>query len=60
MYVDPLTSSSPFVGHELCTARPYFNGVTINPLNLEHDMAYSYHPNEYGQEAYKQLIAQLL
>ncbi len=56
VYLDPLATSSPFVGHELCTAQPYFNGLTINPVNVGHDLPYSYHPNAKGQDAYRHLI----
>lgn len=49
-YRDPLVPSSPFMGNELCSATPYFNGLdAINP-------GYSYHPNGQGQYAYAQIF----
>ena len=60
VYVDPLAETSPFRGHELCTAQPYFSGLTVNPLNLAHDLPYSYHPNAKGQDAYRNLILQAI
>lgn len=49
-YVDPLASSSPFAGHELCTGDQYFNGVDLSHA------PYSFHPNALGQDAYRQLL----
>lgn len=50
-YVDPNTATSPFAGHELCTADSYFNGPQW-PITPE----VSYHPNNKGQDAYGRLI----
>jgi lysophospholipase L1-like esterase len=49
-YVDPLAADSPFTGHELCTDWPYFNGLDGS------SQVYSFHPNELGQDAYRQLF----
>lgn len=49
-YVDATASSSPFAGHELCTVDPYFNGLDV----VNHE--YSFHPNQLGQDAYRQLL----
>lgn len=49
-FVDPLATTSPFVGHELCSASPYFIG--LEPPSQE----YSFHPNALGQEAYRRLM----
>ncbi len=60
VYIDPLDDNSPFTGHELCTSQPYFNGLTVNLGDIDHDLKYSYHPNSLGQSAYQQLILQQL
>ncbi len=49
--VDPMAAGSPFLGHELCTGNPYFNGIVVGD-----NAAFSFHPNYLGQEAYKQLF----
>lgn len=49
-FVDPLAMNSPFIGHELCTAEPYFNGLDIP------ERPNAFHPNSRGQEAYKELF----
>jgi hypothetical protein len=49
-YIDPEASGSPFLGHELCTTNPYFNGVSTPG-------AFSFHPNAGGEQAYADLIA---
>ena len=51
-YVNPVGTNSPFIGHSLCTAEPYFNGIT-GP-----DIGESFHPNPKGQKAYADLLAQ--
>lgn len=50
-YVDPLQSTSPFEGHDMCGPDPYFINFCFcqNP-------DYTAHPNRRGQEAYAQLI----
>lgn len=49
-YVDPMEPGSPFIGKELCTAQPYFNGlVGLSP-------GQSFHPNGMGQYAYYQMF----
>ncbi len=55
-YVDPLGAGSPFLGHELCRDGAYFNG-TEAALPPNGKYAYVFHPNENGQLAYKELIA---
>lgn len=50
-YVDPNYAASPFKGHELCNAGNYFNGV-VGPPNE----GYSFHPNAFGQDAYRKVI----
>jgi lysophospholipase L1-like esterase len=60
VYVDPRGKTSPFIGHELCTTTPYFNGLTVNPSNPAHDLSYSFHPNKLGQSAYAQLLRPFL
>lgn len=50
-FVDPLDSSSPFIGHELCRSDNYFNGVNVSLPD-----AYIFHPNALGHQAYKQLV----
>lgn len=53
-FVSATGPDSPFWGHQLCTAEPYF--VYPKFFNRVH----SFHPNKKGQEAYAQLvIAQL-
>jgi len=49
-YVDATASGSPFAEHELCTADPYFNGLDVV------NQPYSFHPNQLGQDAYRQLL----
>jgi len=49
-FVNATASGSPFAGHELCTTDPYFNGLDI--VNVP----YSFHPNQFGQDAYRQLV----
>lgn len=51
-YVDPTAPGSPFIGHELCTQVSYFNQLNL----LHHE--YSFHPNDFGQQAYAGLIYQ--
>lgn len=46
VYIDPLATNSPFIGHELCTSQSYFNGLDAT------NEPYSFHPNPLGQEAY--------
>ena len=53
-YVDPNVIGSPFEGHELCMTESYFNGLEIPEHN------YSFHPNKRGQQAYAELIAEVL
>lgn len=55
VYVDPLDEESPFIGHELCRSDGYFNGIeaTVPPHGKTR---YLFHPNNDGQEAYKQLV----
>ena len=55
-FVSATASGSPFIGHELCrspsdTAPNYFNNVVLGGLD-----AYTFHPNEQGQQAYADLI----
>lgn len=50
-FVDPTTSGSPFLGHDLCSSNPYFLGLNI----AEH--RFSFHPNAGGIEAYTTLLA---
>ncbi|MEV6871457.1 SGNH/GDSL hydrolase family protein [Amycolatopsis sp. NPDC051128] len=49
-YVDATAAGSPFTGRELCTANPYFNGLDVV------NQPYSFHPNQLGQDAYRQLL----
>lgn len=56
VYIDPLAKGSPFTGKGLCTTDSYFNGLVVNPLDLGHDLSYSFHPNTKGQTAYYQLV----
>lgn len=60
VYIDPLAKGSPFAGKELCTTNSYFNGLVVNPLDLGHDLSYSFHPNKMGQQAYYQLVTSRL
>jgi len=53
-FVDPTASGSPFIGHEVCAATPYFFGLDI----AEH--RFSFHPNAAGVVAYEALIADAL
>jgi|GEM_PF-2767559 len=51
VYVDPLAANSPFIGHELCRgSQTYFNGLDAT------NQAYSFHPNQLGQNAYSMLL----
>jgi lysophospholipase L1-like esterase len=52
VYVDPLATGSPFLGHELCRGGSYFRGTEAG---LD-DPVYVFHPNEDGQQAYAELI----
>ena len=56
IYVNPDAEGSPFIGHELCVegTEPYFNGFYFP------ETKYSFHPNERGQQAYAELIAEVL
>ncbi|MGD8373982.1 MAG: GDSL-type esterase/lipase family protein [Candidatus Woesebacteria bacterium] len=57
IYIDPLVGSSPFVGHELCTDDPYFNGVYIAPTG-DMNKEFSFHPNQLGvTEGYYRLLS---
>lgn len=49
-FVSATASGSPFAGHELCTSNPYFNGLDVV------NKSYSFHPNQLGQDAYRQLV----
>jgi hypothetical protein len=51
VYVDPTSTNSPFIGHDLCSSDSYFNG--LEAFNLE----YSFHPTSTGQEKYAELLA---
>lgn len=50
-YVDPNTTGSPFIGHELCMNDGYYTGVDVTHPE------YSLHPNVNGQDAYRRVIA---
>lgn len=51
-YVNPNTSSSPFVGHDWCSQSRFFDVVSL-PLPWDpNSTVYSYHPNALGQGAY--------
>jgi hypothetical protein len=50
-FIDPTAPGSPFEGHDLCSADPYFFGLNI----AEHQ--FSFHPNANGQIAYTELLA---
>lgn len=50
-YVEPNYAQSPFRGRELCNDGSFFNGVTGPP-----NVAYSFHPNAGGQEAYRKVV----
>lgn len=50
-FVDPTSSGSPFIGHDLCSSTSYFFGLNV----AEH--RFSFHPNGPGQAAYATLIA---
>lgn len=50
-FVDPTAAGSPFIGHELCTATPAFNGV--DGIHAP----FSFHPNELGALYYAGLLA---
>ncbi|HEX7483742.1 MAG TPA: SGNH/GDSL hydrolase family protein [Candidatus Saccharimonadales bacterium] len=52
VYVDPLETGSPFLGHELCRGGAYFNGTEAGLSNP----VYVFHPNANGQQAYAELI----
>lgn len=57
VYVDPTVKSSPFVKHELCTDKPYFNGLVIDPSATDLNTEYSFHPNRLGiSEGYYRLL----
>jgi hypothetical protein len=53
-FIDPTMTGSPFEGHDLCSASPYFFGLNI----AEH--RFSFHPDADGQAAYEELIANLI
>jgi len=55
VYVDPLATGSPFLGHELCRNGSYFNGIETSGA-LGGDDAYVFHPDTNGQQAYADLI----
>lgn len=60
VYVDPTAEGSPFIGHELCTSQPYFNGVNLNlaKANTDFDAEFSFHPNQLGvTEGYYRLLS---
>lgn len=59
VYIDPLASNSPFHGHELCRGDGYFYGASVAGLFGGNDV-YVFHPNENGQDAYKQIIVDAL
>lgn len=49
-FVSATTKGSPFLGHELCTSKPYFNGLIADKA------VFSFHPNAAGHQAYAKLI----
>lgn len=53
-YVDPTSQSSPFSGHELCTADSFFHYAQLA------DYEYSYHPTAKGQKAYADTLLEWL
>jgi PKD repeat protein len=64
-HIEVIPSKQYFTGHGLCTnGRPdpgpeasFFNGV-VDPLTQPAStVAYSFHPNRYGAEAYEKLLA---
>lgn len=59
VYVDPLASGSPFIGHELCRGDGYFRGLESAGIFGGND-AYVFHPNQDGQDAYRQIMADAL
>jgi lysophospholipase L1-like esterase/membrane-bound inhibitor of C-type lysozyme len=52
VYVNPLATGSPFLGHELCRSGTYFHGTEAAPVGP----AGVFHPNQDGQQAYADLI----
>lgn len=59
VYIDPTAAGSPFIGHELCTSNPYFNGVVLDLAEVGTDMnvEFSFHPNLLGvSEGYYRLL----
>lgn len=50
---DPIAE---FAGHSICTSSPWFKGVVINADPSR--QAYSYHPNQLGQQAYYRVVLQ--
>jgi lysophospholipase L1-like esterase len=49
-FIDAATSTSPFVGHDICSGDPYFHGLILQNTTS------SFHPNALGHEAYADLI----
>lgn len=59
VYIDPTAAGSPFIGHELCTSQPYFNGVVLDlaEANTDMNVEFSFHPNQLGvSEGYYRLL----
>ena len=59
VYVDPLATGSPFIGNELCRSGGYFYGASSASIFGGED-AYVFHPNVSGQNAYKQIVADVI
>jgi hypothetical protein len=56
-FVNVNGNDSPFKGHEVCsTGDSFFQNID----QAAFDPAYVFHPNQHGQEAYAQLVAQAL
>ena len=53
-FVSATESSSPFVGHDICSSSRFFND-----LDLSHEI-YTAHPNVLGQGAYASLIKEFM
>lgn len=52
-FVSTNDDGSPFIGHELCSADPYFN-------DLSYPVDYTFHPNAVGHQKYADILKEAM
>lgn len=53
-------SATSFIGHSVCAANPWINGIKITLNSHVLDTSYSFHPNRAGQRAVANLVEQAI